>query len=57
MISKGEMMAKLIGIPYGEFKVFQVKKNIFIVKKGNKVVFRTTVREKAVNKAKELSER
>ena len=50
-------MAKMIGIPYGEFRVFQVKKNVFIVKKGNKVVFRTTVREKAVERAKELSER
>jgi len=50
-------LAKLIGIPYGEFKVFQIKKNIFIVKKGNKIVFKTNVREKAVKKAKELSEK
>lgn len=50
-------MARSIGIPYGEFKVFQVKKNIFIVKKGNKVVFKTKTREKAVKKAKELSEK
>ena len=49
-------MARSIGIPYGEFKVFQIK-NIFIVKKGNKIVFKTNVREKAVKKAKELSEK